>query len=175
MGPHASTTAATFTRADRRRLERALRLATLARVYRRLEAVLLVAEGHPVSTAARQVRVDRGSVRRWIAAYQRTRDPAALQDRPRRGRRRVAPELTDTVIDAALAEDPRAHGYRATTWTVPLLAHYLAEHQSCGVSERTLRRRLHELGYRWKRPRYAYAGRPAHRALAGKKGLSSAA
>ena len=175
MGRNASTTAATFTRADRRRLERALRAATLARVYRRLEAVLLVAEGHAVGTAARQVRVHRGSVRRWVAAYGRTRDPTALQDRPRRGRHRTAPALAAGVIAAALAEDPRALGYRATTWTVPLLAQHLAAHQGCVVSERTLRRRLHELGYRWKRPRYAYSGRPAHRALAAKKGLSSAA
>lgn len=34
---------------DRRRLRRALAQAQQARLYRRLEAVLLVAEGHPLS------------------------------------------------------------------------------------------------------------------------------
>ena len=162
-----------FSRADCRRLLGALEATPLARVYRRLEAVLLVAEGHPVSEAARRVRVARASVHRWVAAYLRTRDPAALADRRRRGRGRAAPELTPDVVAATLARDPRALGYRATTWTVPLLASYLREHGGHLVSPRTLRRRLHEWGYRWKRPRYTYAGRARH--LGQKKGLSSAA
>ena len=49
---------------------------------------------------------------------------------------------------AVLARDPRLLGYRATTWTVPLLASHLREHAGCVVSARTLRRRLHEWGYR---------------------------
>lgn len=163
----------TFSRADCRRLLRALAATPLARVYRRLEAVLLVAEGYPVSEAARRVRVARASVHRWVGMYLRTHDPAVLSDRPRRGRGRAAPALTADVIAATLARDPRALGYRATTWTVPLLVGYFAEHGGIAVSARTLRRRLHELGYRWKRPRYTYAGRAAH--LGQKKGLSSAA
>ena len=51
-----------------------------------------------------------------------------------------------------MARDPRRCGYLATTWTVPLLAHYLAAHDGIEVSHRTLRRRLHEAGWRWKRP-----------------------
>jgi transposase len=164
---------AAFTRADRRRLGRALQRARLARDYRRLEAVLLVAEGQTPREAAQRVRSDVTSVRRWVARYLATRDPGALADRPRRGRQRTAPELTSDVVAAVLALDPRALGYRATTWTVPLLVGYLAEHAGIAVSARTLRRRLHELGYRWKRPRYAYSGRAAH--LGQKKGLSSAA
>jgi transposase len=56
---------------------------------------------------------------------------------------------------------------------VPLLTHYLAMHQGIAISARTLRRRLHEADYRWKRPRYVYAGRATH--LAQKKGLWSGA
>jgi transposase len=108
-----------------------------------------------------------------VARYRRTRDPATLADRPRSGRRRAAPELTRERVRDVLALDPRALGYRATTWTVPLLASHLEAHAGCVVSPRTLRRRLHELGYRWKRPRYAYSGRALH--LGQKKGLSSAA
>jgi transposase len=53
---------------------------------------------------------------------------------------------------------------------VPLLAHDLAA-KGLAVSPRTLRRRLHEAGYRWKRPRYVYVARAPH--LAQKKGASS--
>ena len=164
---------AVFTRADRWRLAYALQHARLARDYRRLEAVLLVAEGASAREAAKRVRGDVTSVRRWVGRYLTRRAPGVLADRPRSGRQRTAPELTREVVAAALALDPRTLGYRATTWTVPLLVGYLAEHSGIVVSARTLRRRLHELGYRWKRPRYAYSGRASH--LGQKKGLSSAA
>ena len=52
---------------------------------------------------------------------------------------------------------------------MPLLAHDLTA-KGIAVSPRTLRRRLHEAGYRWKRPRYVYVERAAH--LPQKKGGS---
>jgi transposase len=169
MSGHARSAAERFGPADRRRLERALLAAREARPYRRLEAVLLVAEGVAISEAARRVRAPRLSVRRWVERYLAARDAAALADRPRRGRPRAAPRLTPDRLAAALARDPRGCGYQATSWTVPLLGHYLRQRHGVTVSARTLRRRLHEAGYRWKRPRYVYAGRAVH--LAQKKGL----
>ena len=56
---------------------------------------------------------------------------------------------------------------------MPLLAHHLATHERIAISARTLRRRLHEANYRWKRPRDVYAGRATH--LAQKQGLWSGA
>jgi transposase len=159
--------------ADRERLAAALEAAREARVYRRLEALLLVAEGHTVAEAARRCRVDRSSVHRWLAQYGGRRDAVALADRPRSGRPRRNSRLTPRRLAAALARDPRRCGYRATSWTVPLLAHYLAAHDGIAVSARTLRRRLHEAGYRWKRPRHVYGQRAAH--LAQKKGVWSGA
>jgi transposase len=157
-----------FTRADRRRLGQALAAARLARDYRRLEAVLLVAEGHGISEAARRVRVARLSVRRWVERYLQKRDVSALVDQPRSGRPRRAAKLTAKRLAAAMARDPRRCGYLATTWTVPLLVHYLAAHDGIDISQRTLRRRLHEAGWRWKRPRYVFSEREAH--MAQKKG-----
>ena len=139
-----------------------------ARLYRRIEAVLLVAEGVAIRAAARRVRAARLSVRRGVERYLAAHDAAALADQPRRGRPRSAPRLTPRRLAAALARDPRGCGYRATSWTVPLLGHYLRQRHGVSVGARTLRRRLHEAGYRWKRPRYVYAGRAVH--LAQKKG-----
>lgn len=141
-----------------------------ARLYRRLEALLLVAEGHSLSEAARRVRAPRLSVQRWAARYLRQgRDPRALADRPRRGRPRLATAvLTPRRLAVLLARDPRALGYCATTWTVPLLVHHLRAQENLAISARTLRRRLHESRYRWKRPRYVYSGRAEH--VAQKKG-----
>ena len=155
--------------ADRRRLAAALAAAREARVYRRLEALLLVAEGHSVTEAARRCRVDRSSVHRWLAQYRTEHEPTALRDRPRSGRPRLHHTLTQRRLAAALARDPRRCGYQATSWTVPLLVHDLAA-KGVTVSPQTLRRRLHEAGYRWKRPRYVYVERAAH--LPQKKGGS---
>jgi transposase len=155
--------------ADRTRLAAALAGAREARVYRRLEALLLVAEGHPVAEAARRCRVNRSSVHRWLVQYRAEHEASALCDRPRSGRPRRHPRLTPQRLAAALARDPRRCGYQATSWTVPLLAHDLAA-KGLAVSPRTLRRRLHEAGYRWKRPRYVYVQRAAH--LSQKKGGS---
>ena len=149
-------------------MARALAVARRAALYRRLEAVLLVAEGVAVSEAARRVRVARFSVQRWVGRYLRARDPAALAEGPRPGRPRAAAALTPGRLAGLLARDPRALGYRATTWTAPLLAAHLRTHDSLAVSERTIRRRLRAHRYRWKRPRYVYHRRAPH--VAQKKG-----
>src|SRR5919205_2832065 len=80
--------------ADRKRLAAALAAARDARVYRRLEALLLVAEGHPVAEAARRCRVNRSSVHRWLAHYRAKHEATALIDRPRSRRPRLHGPLT---------------------------------------------------------------------------------
>ncbi len=147
----------------------ALAAAREVSLYRRLEAVLLVAEGVSLDDAARQVRATSRSVQRWLARYRRARDPFALADRPRPGRPRAAAALTPERLRVALATDPRTLGYRATGWTVPLLAHHLGARDGLTLSERTLRRRLRERRYRWKRPRYVYHAYHARAAHVGQK------
>src|ERR671917_2720965 len=155
--------------ADRKRLAAALADAREARVYRRLEALLWGVGGLSGGGAARRCRVNRSSVHRWLAQYRAEHAATALIDQPRSGRPRLHRTLTPRRLAAALARDPRRCGYQATSWTVPLLAHDLAA-RGIAVSPRTLRRRLHEAGYRWKRPRYVYVQRAAH--LPQKKGGS---
>ena len=64
----------------------------------------------------------------------------------------------EAVLRGLLREDPQAHGHQATGWTVPLLRAELAA-AGYAVGERTIRRALHRLGWRWKRPKYVL-GRP---------------
>src|SRR6185437_6046560 len=77
-----------FTETDRRRLARALETTRDARVYRRLAAVLAVAEGQALRDVAQQARSARSSVHQWVERYLADRDPAALVDAPRPGRPR---------------------------------------------------------------------------------------
>jgi|ERR1044071_8308226 transposase len=157
-----------WTQRDQQRLRAALRNEPRSRVYRRLEALLLVAEGLSINEVARRVRVDRSSVYRWIALYRQTRDVANLADAARSGRPRAVAQLSAPKLEAAIKRDPRSVGFSATAWTVPLLTSYLNQSATAPISQRTLRRRLHEFGYRWKRPRYVYGQREAH--LPQKKG-----
>lgn len=162
-----------FTKADRRRLARALRRTREARVYRRLQALRLVAEGRPVSAVAQVLGISRQAVSHWRAQYGVARRPEALQDAPRSGRPRGARRLTPARILRALRRDPLRLGYTTTVWTVALLAHELNRRYGCAITPRTLRRRMKELGLRWKRPRYVYRVPEPH--LAQKKGRLSAA
>src|SRR5687767_5108953 len=83
-----------FTSADQRRLKRALVAAREVRLYRRLDALLLVAEGHSLGDAARHVGRGAITVRRWAVRYLRDHNPQALADHPRCGRPRMAKDLS---------------------------------------------------------------------------------
>jgi transposase len=162
-----------FNRYDRQRLARALAQATDLRFFRRVQAVLLVARGVSIPEAARITGARPNAVYRWLRLYLRTHRPDSLRDAPRSGRPPVAGRLTDARIVREFRRDPLGLGYNATGWTVALLAGHLARTYGCPISARTLRRRLRDLGLRWKRPRYVYADRDPDRAQ--KKGGLSAA
>jgi transposase len=161
-----------FTPYDRRRLAKALKGVSDARLYRRLQAVLLVARGRPVGEVAQIAGVSLRSVYHWVESYLRDHRTDDLQDRPRSGRPPAAGTITDECIAAEHRKDPGQLGYSATGWTAALLAKHLSRTYHCEITERTLRRRMRALGLRWKRPRYVYAGKEPHRAQ--KKGRLSA-
>jgi transposase len=173
MTEHGDPCPSEFTGHDRRRLRQAMQQASSARLFRRLQAVLRVAEGGSVTQAAGGAGVDRSTVHRWVERYQQSHRVEELADVPSPGRPSQAEELDEALLAQVLAEDPQEHGLLATTWTVPLLATHLDQVHGCVVSERTLRRRLHEYGWRWKRPRYVYHERAPH--VAQKKGRLFAA
>src|SRR5689334_8371980 len=116
------------------------------------------------------MRVWRSTVYRWIARYLAERAPSALADGKRSGRPRMTPALTDAKLRQLLTSDPCQFGYDANTWTVPLLATHLHT-QGVVISARTLRRRIHDARFRWKRPRYVYSERAEY--IGAKKGALS--
>lgn len=162
-----------LTAAERRGLCAAMKQAVSVRLYRRLQAVFLAAEGHSATQVAATTGSSVRSVQYWCAAWRRSkarRQPQkALAEKPRLGRHPVVPTLDRARLLDELAQDPRALGYAATNWTVPLLAAHLRR-RGCPVSARTLRRRLHAAGWRWQRPRFVFAEPAPH--VAQKKGRS---
>ena len=160
-----------FTATDQRRLARALAEASEVRLYRRLQAVLLVAGGRSVAEAAHVTGLSRRAIYHVVNSYTARHEVAALCDRPRAGRPAVAQAITPARILRELDHSPLALGYRTNVWTVELLAARLAERYQCALSPRTLRRRMRQMGLRCKRPRYVYSEKEPH--VAQKKGRLS--
>jgi transposase len=141
------------------------------RLFRRLQAVLVVARGGSCRQAADLTGAGERAVALWVGRYARRHRPKDLADAPRSGRPPAA--LTDGLLAREFARDPQSLGYRATTWTVPLLAAHLGRRCGCPVGRRTLRRRMRAIGLVWKRPRHVFKDKAQH--LPQKKGRLSAA
>ena len=139
------------------------------RCWKRYQAVLLVAAGLEPRLIARTLRCHVASVYGWVATWRRE-GMAGLAEGPHPGAARRVDEAGEAVLGTLLESDPQTHGHQATGWTVPLLPTEL-RHAGYEVSGRTIRRTLHRLGYRWKRPQYVL-GRPDP-AYAAKKGGGS--
>lgn len=150
-----------LTARDREALEHAARHSNDARETRRALALLDLADGNRPAQVAARYRVSRSTAYEWVARWNDAARPKAarLRDADRCGR---PPEQRDAVAEV-LAElmpsAPTEHGYRHPTWTVPLLVAHLARERQLTASETTVRRALHELGYRWKRPRFVLSRR----------------
>lgn len=151
---------------ERTALETAAASARRTRRWRRYQAVLLLADGQTPSTIAAALGCSLSSVYGWAMAWRRA-GLAGLQERPHGGGVVPLVDRAGPLLEALLTADPQARGHLAAGWTVPLLR---AELRAAGhpVSERTIRRSVHRLGYRWKRPKYVL-GRPDP-AYAEKKG-----
>lgn len=145
-----------LTEQDRSVLEAAARDARQVRRWRRYRAVLLLGEAGPEAVAS-ALGCSRASVYAWAAAWRRA-GVSGLREQRRSGRPARLAGDGAAVLAALMTTDPQAHGQHATGWTVPLLRTELLRvgHR---VGERTIRRALHALGWRWKRPKYVL-GRP---------------
>jgi transposase len=143
-----------LTRWQRLRLQRQLKRAQDARVYRRTLAILEHARGEPISGIARRLGVARQSVYNWVAAYSGAHDPASLVDEERSGRPSFWTDEARAGFRALLGQAPDQLGYFAGNWTVPLLQDALGQYAGRRPSDDTIRRELDRLGYVWKRFRY---------------------
>lgn len=146
-----------LTDAQRADLEAAARAEQGVRRWKRYRAVLLRGEGMTVAAVAAALRCSEASVYGWTARW-RQDGVAGLGEGDHGGGTVKLDAAGEVRLVALLAADPQAHGHQATGWTVPLLQGALAN-AGYDVGERTVRRAVRRLGYRWKRPQYVL-GRP---------------
>jgi transposase len=152
--------------AEREELRRAAAGEPRVRVWRRYQAILWLGQGQSTKTVAASLGCQRSSVYNWIAAWQE-RGRTGLAEALHGHRPRCLDGSAEQTVEPLLASDPQREGEQSTGWTVALLRTHLAQ-AGYTLSARTLRRTLHRLGWRWKRPRYQL-GRPDP-AYAAKKG-----
>jgi transposase len=152
-----------LTARDRETLSEKARHSADARETRRALALLDLDAGETPTRVAERYRVSRSTVYEWAARWGDTDRPRAerLRDADRSGRPPDTRDGVREVLAALMPSAPTAHGYRHPAWTTPLLLAHLRR-QGVGASDTTVRRALHALGYRWKRPRFVLSRRAEH-------------
>jgi transposase len=153
---------------QRQALER-LRRRAVGRVSQRAPLVLLSARGYSVAQLAAIFDVGADVVRTWLHRYQRA-GPAGLADRPRPGRP-PRDRLARHSVDTQASNPPRHSGLLHNCWTAGRLAAFLAARFGLVLSRWSIRRYLHQMAWRWARPRLA----PATHAPAGQRKRDPAA
>jgi transposase len=137
-------------------LHEAVRSTEQARVYRRLKAVQLVAEGYPIEEVARLCEVGRASVYRFVRGFI-DGGPTALEDAPRSGRPpKLPPEYRGgddgrAAWQRLLARRPATIPELDTPshiWTLVLLARYMQVVHEVTVAEATIYNALSRAGFR---------------------------
>ncbi len=144
-----------LTSRDRAALEELVSGSKDVRQLKRAQALLALAAGDSVSAIARSLRVARNTIYNWVARFQERSGPIGerLTDAERCGRPDDLFQNLLNRLPGLLGQKPTNFGYRHAEWTADLLCNHLQKEQ-IETSENTLRRALHELGYRWKRPRF---------------------
>jgi transposase len=106
---------------------------------RRFQAIRMLERGENQSAIARQVKVVRQTVARWVQQY-RAQGKSALRKAGRAGRKPRLSEKDGQRLQTLLLQGPERLGYETPLWTCPRVAHLIT--QEFGV-------RYHE-GHVWK-------------------------
>lgn len=126
----------------------------VGRVAMRAHMILLSAEGYTVPEIVEIHKTTNITVYKWFDRFDQ-HGPEGLYDLPRSGRPPKVTKEVEEEIEEAMDEPPTASGYNCTIWTTALLRAHIEETLGVEVCADTIRRTLHRLGYRWRRPRWA--------------------
>jgi transposase len=146
-----------MTAEQRAEVEGAQRASRNVRHWKRFQAVLLRADGMPVTVVAQTRGCHEASVTTWMTAW-RARGVAGIREGIHPGAARRFDTTGEAELGALVQSDPQVVGYAATGWTVALLHTELTK-RGWRAGHRTIRRTVHRLGWVWKRPRFVL-GRP---------------
>jgi transposase len=144
----------------------------IGRVALRAHMVVLSDRGFTVQEIATIHACGEDVVRTWLHRSERE-GVAGLEDEPRSGRPPKDP-LAGPIVDAQASQSPPCSGHVQACWSVALLAAFLAQRLRLVLSCASVRRYLHQMGWRWARPRLAPARKPDPEAEAKRTALQEA-
>jgi len=118
-----------------------------------MHIVLLASEDYPPTHISRVLFCSRTTVYAIVGRFLRE-GRAAFWDRKRRGPMPLLDELAHKRIDELVeGESPTEHGWLRSRWSCSLLMLQLLRERALLLSRETVRRALHRLDFRWRRPR----------------------
>lgn len=132
---------------------RELTRTAVGRVACRALMVLWRAEGLTTLEIAQRLQCHRETVGLWLERY-RTLGLAGLEDEPRSGRPPKLDAPTREQVEAVLEQPPPEADRPCARWTLPHLRTLFQAVVGTTFSLETLRRTVHSLGFRWRRPRW---------------------
>ena len=147
---------------EQQALRQMVRQAPEAKLVKRAQALLWLADGEASTTVAQRQEVSRQTLYNWVHRFQENPAeavPERLQESPRAGRPPTKGAVVATLIEEVRGTDPRQFGYPSPVWTTPLLRGHLKREKGLEVCARTVRRVLRRQDYGYKRPRYTLARR----------------
>ncbi len=145
-------------------LRQIARSGSKAREVRRAQVLLWLDAHKSVRQVAIRLRLSPQAVYDIVQRYQARRSLQVrerIRDQTHPGRPATVRERTVCVIQQLLPVAPARYRYRSPVWTVPMLRRQVQRRLKRKISTRTVRRALHQIRYRFKRPRYVLALRPA--------------
>lgn len=119
----------------------------------RMHIALLASDGRSPTEIARVLFCSRTTVYAVVSRFLRE-GRAAFDDRARRGPKPLLGKEVDERIEHLLEGDsPTEHGWLRSRWSCKLVCLQLMRERLASASRETVRRALHRLQFRWRRPR----------------------
>jgi transposase len=118
---------------------------------RRFQAIQMLQRGLGQSEIARQLRVGRQSVARWVHQYQ-AQGKSALRKAGRAGRKPRLSEKQRQQLEKLLVAGPERLGYETPLWTCPRVAHLIEQEFAVRYHEGHVWKILVGLGWSPQRP-----------------------
>lgn len=137
-------------RAERRRIAKKMHKTKDKDHCRRLNAILLLSQGHSVTTVSKLLAAARSSIGRWVNWY--TDCGIEGLESSTRGRTATLPFLQiAAVLTTLLTLNPQSLGYQRSRWSSELMAIEINRIFELNVHSSTIRRWLPKLGIVWRR------------------------
>jgi len=114
---------------------------------RRLDAMLLIAEGRSAYEVAELFGYSPRSLHNWIKAIEENQDFTVLKDKPHPGRPGSLNESHKNELRECLSRPPVESGYQNARWSGKLLSSHIKEQYGISLGVRRCQKLLHELGF----------------------------